>query len=55
MEPEHPEDDRNYEAGTFDEEEAVCNQPQTNKVSGRSIIFLKNRVCEQKSVNTGLL
>ena len=42
MESEYFENDRNNETGTFSKKEAVCDQPPTNTVSGRSIIFLKD-------------
>lgn len=38
---EHAENDRVDEAGSVHEEKTFCNQPSSNKIFGRSIIFLK--------------
>lgn len=41
MEPEHIKNDRVDEARVVHEEKTIRNQPSSDKISGRSIIFLK--------------
>lgn len=51
MESEYTENDRTDEAGTVDEKETVCNQSSSDKVSGRSIVFLKDTDCSAKGMS----